>query len=84
VPSSPDPLLQRRRLSFGAVVRARRMSLGLTQGQLAVRAGCDRQSIVRIETAAHAPSLDRVFTLADALDIGIDTLFREFDRVDHG
>jgi hypothetical protein len=47
--------VQRRRWSFAAVVRARRRSLGLTQEGLAVRAGCDRQSIVHIENASPSP-----------------------------
>jgi transcriptional regulator with XRE-family HTH domain len=67
-------------VTFGAVVRDRRQSLGLTQVQLAHRAGCNRQSIVRVETAAHSPSLDRLFALADALEISLDDLFRDLDR----
>jgi transcriptional regulator with XRE-family HTH domain len=68
-----------RRLSFGHVVRARRTALGLTQQQVAERAGCDRQTIARVETAAHSPSLDRIFTIADALDTTVRALFRDHD-----
>jgi transcriptional regulator with XRE-family HTH domain len=82
VPPSPNPSVQRRRLSFGAVVRAKRRSLGLSQEKLAERAGCDRQSINRVENAAYSPSLDRVFKLADALGLSLSELFEEFDRVD--
>ena len=82
VPPSPNPSVQRRRLSFGAVVRAKRKSLGLSQEKLAERAGCDRQSINRVENAAYSPSLDRVFKLADALGMSLSDLFDEFDRVD--
>jgi transcriptional regulator with XRE-family HTH domain len=82
VPPSPNPSVQRRRLAFGAVVRAKRKSLGLSQEKLAERAGCDRQSINRVENAAYSPSLDRVFKLADALGMSLSDLFDEFDRVD--
>jgi len=64
------------------VVRAKRKSLGLSQEKLAERAGCDRQSINRVENAAYSPSLDRVFKLADALGMSLSDLFDEFDRVD--
>ena len=69
-------------MSFGAVVRAKRKSLGLSQEKLAEKAGCDRQSINRVENAAYSPSLDRVFKLADALGMSLSDLFEEFDRVD--
>ena len=82
MPPSPNPSVQRRRLAFGAVVRAKRKALGLSQEKLAERAGCDRQSINRVENAAYSPSLDRVFKLADALGISLSDLFDEFDRVD--
>ncbi|HZB47862.1 MAG TPA: helix-turn-helix transcriptional regulator [Mycobacteriales bacterium] len=64
------------------MVRAKRKSLGLSQEKLAERAGCDRQSINRVENAAYSPSLDRVFKLADALGMSLSDLFDEFDRVD--
>lgn len=64
------------------MVRAKRKSLGLSQEKLAEKAGCDRQSINRVENAAYSPSLDRVFKLADALGMSLSDLFDEFDRVD--
>jgi putative transcriptional regulator len=64
------------------VVRAKRKALGLSQEKLAEKAGCDRQSINRVENAAYSPSLDRVFKLADALGMSLSDLFDEFDRVD--
>ena len=82
MPPSPNPSVQLRRLSFGALVRAKRKSLGMSQEKLAEKAGCDRQSINRVENAAYSPSLDRVFKLADALGMSLSDLFDEFDRVD--
>lgn len=84
VPPSPNPSVQRRRLSFAAVVRARRKSLGLSQEKLAEKAGCDRQSINRVENAAYSPSLDRIFKLADALEVNLPDLFHDFEDVDRG
>lgn len=63
-------------------MRAKRKALGLSQEKLAEKAGCDRQSINRVENAAYSPSLDRVFKLADALGMSLSDLFDEFDRVD--
>jgi DNA-binding XRE family transcriptional regulator len=82
VPPSPNPSVQRRRLTFGQVVRVRRKALGLSQEKLAERAGCDRQSINRVENAAYSPSLDRVFRLADALGVSLSELFSDFDETD--
>jgi transcriptional regulator with XRE-family HTH domain len=82
MPAAPDSVIQQRRLSFGAVVRARRTSLGMSQEDLATRAHWNRQSIVRIETATHSPYLDRVLVLADRLDLSLAELFAAVDRVD--
>lgn len=79
VPASPFPTVQTRRLSFGQAVRARRKSLGLSQEKLAERAGCDRQSINRVENAQYSPSLDRVFRLADALGTDLAELLGDVD-----
>jgi transcriptional regulator with XRE-family HTH domain len=58
------------------------MSLGLSQDELAARTRCNRQSIVRIETASHPPYLDRVFVLADALRLSLGELFQDVDPVE--
>jgi len=64
------------------VVRARRKALGLSQEKLAERAGCDRQSINRVENAAYSPSLDRVFLLANALGVGLADLFADLEKLE--
>jgi transcriptional regulator with XRE-family HTH domain len=70
-----------------AVLRCRRPcpaeSPGLSQEKLAEKAGCDRQSINRVENAAYSPSLDRIFKLADGLGLSLPELFHDFDEVDH-
>lgn len=55
---------------FGAEVRARRQAMGLSQGQLAARAGLDRQSVNRAENANVSPGVDKVYQLAAALGCG--------------
>jgi ribosome-binding protein aMBF1 (putative translation factor) len=80
VPASPIRSVQTRRLAFGHAVRVRRKALGLSQEKLAERAGCDRQSINRVENAAYSPSLDRVFLLADALGVRLAELLADVDE----
>jgi len=36
--------------------------------------GCDRQSISRVENGAYSPSMDRLWTLADALQCPLSEL----------
>ena len=64
-------------MRFGEVVRERRNELGLSQEDLAERCGFDRKSISRVETGAFSPSLDRVWRLADGLDLPISDLVAE-------
>ena len=70
-----DPLVRERVVRFGETVRGLRNRLGLSQEQLAERAGCDRQSINRVENAAYTPALGRIFRLADALGVAPADLF---------
>jgi putative transcriptional regulator len=70
-----DPRTRERIVRFGEVVRVRRRALGLSQEKLAERAGCDRQTINRVENAAFSPSLPRIFRLADALGVTPADLF---------
>jgi transcriptional regulator with XRE-family HTH domain len=72
--AKPPPTVQARREALGRAVRARRAALGLTQGQVAKRVGCDRQTINRVEHAQVSPSLDRWFALAEALEIPLTSL----------
>ncbi|WOC12192.1 helix-turn-helix domain-containing protein [Gordonia sp. MP11Mi] len=64
-----------RRKAFGARLRALRTTAGLTQERLAERAGFDRSFYVEVEHGKHSLLLDRVFDLADALDVDIVELF---------
>lgn len=77
MPSERPHRVHERRLRFGDVVRERRAELGLSQEALAERCGVDRKSISRVETGTFSPSLDRVWRLADGLDLPISDLFAE-------
>ena len=70
----PD-LLDRRR-AFGAAVRERRRLLHLSQQQLATRAGIDRKTVTRVETAVGTLTMERMWRLADALDLDARELLR--------
>lgn len=56
-------------------VRARRHELGLTQDQLAERAGCDQTTVSAIELATVTPSLRLARAIAEALSTSVDELF---------
>jgi len=55
--------------AFGARIRQFRQARGLTQVELAERAGVDRKTISRIENSRFSPSLINVYAIADALDV---------------
>jgi transcriptional regulator with XRE-family HTH domain len=57
------------RLSMGNAVKARRTGLGLSQGELARLAGCNRQTIARLEKARCSPTLDQWLKVAIALRV---------------
>jgi DNA-binding XRE family transcriptional regulator len=67
------------RLSMGHAVKARRTGLGLTQGELARLAGCNRQTIVRLEKAHCSPTLDQWFKVAVALRVPLASLLSSGD-----
>lgn len=81
IPRNPrtaaHPQTRDRFVHFGQAVRRHRKALGLSQEALAELAGCDRQSVNRIENAAYSPSLDRAWRLADALGVPLEYLIRE-------
>ena len=57
--------------AFGAAVRERRISYGLTQRELAARCGCDFTTISKIEHGAlsFGPSALLILRLADTLQV---------------
>lgn len=65
---------------FGAALRQRRQSLGITQAALAERAGIDRSFISIVECGRRTISLERADRLARALDSTLMQLFAEMAR----
>ncbi len=56
-------------------VRIRRAELQLTQGELAARVGCTRQTIAFIEKGEFTPSVALALKLAVAMSVPIEKLF---------
>jgi putative transcriptional regulator len=75
--SAAHPQTKDRFAHFGQAVRRHRKALGLSQDALARRAGCERQSVNRVENGAYSPSLDRCYRLADALGVRLEELLHE-------
>jgi len=63
----PDWVLARRS-QLGHRIAALRQAAGLSQDQLARRAGVDRRSIQRYEAAERDPRFADLLLIADALD----------------
>lgn len=59
----------------GSSPRARRLECGLTQAELADRAGVSRQLVAAVEAARHAPAVDAALGLARALGTTVEELF---------
>lgn len=55
--------------AFGQVLRLLRQEAGLTQEQLGLEAGIQRNFISLIETGQNQPSITTIFKLASALDV---------------
>lgn len=69
-------------------ISTRRRALGITQEELAERAGLSTNYIARLEIAMNAPSLPALSRLADALQVDVGALvttgrtFTHTDRVE--
>ncbi|HZF92097.1 helix-turn-helix transcriptional regulator [Streptomyces sp.] len=71
----PDWVLARRR-AVGDRIRAVRLNANLTQEAVALAAGVDRPSVVRIEQGQQSPTLDTLIRLADAIGVPLADLVR--------
>jgi len=61
----------------GASVRERRLECGLTQTELAARAGVSRQLVAAVEAGRNVPGVDAALGLARALSTTVEELFAE-------
>jgi putative transcriptional regulator len=62
------------------VVRALRVDLGLSQGQLATAMGVSRQTINAIETGRYLPSLPLAMALARHFGRAVEEVFHDDER----
>jgi DNA-binding XRE family transcriptional regulator len=60
-----------------STLRERRSQAGLTQGQLAERAGVSRQLVAAVEAGRNVPAVDAALRLAHALASSVEELFTE-------
>lgn len=58
-----------------SALRARRLACGLTQGELAARAGVSRQLVAAVEAGRNTPAVDAALGLAHALATSVEQLF---------
>ena len=66
--------------AFASLLRDLRHEQGLSQEQLALRAGVDRTFVSKLELRKHQPSLSVVFSLAHAIGKTPEDLIAEVRR----
>lgn len=55
--------------AFGQILRMHRLAAGLSQEQLGLESGVQRNFISLIETGQNQPTITTIFKLAGALDV---------------
>jgi DNA-binding XRE family transcriptional regulator len=60
-----------------SALRERRLECGLTQGELAARAGVSRQLVAAVEAGRNTPAVDAALGLARALATTVEELFAD-------
>jgi transcriptional regulator with XRE-family HTH domain len=66
-------------IAFGLVLRRQRREAGLTQEQLSLESGVQRNFISLIETGQNQPTISTVFKLAAALNVMASDLLAEVE-----
>ena len=67
---------------LGMAIKAERGLLGISQEELAYRAGLHRTYVSDLERGARNPSLDTIEKLALALQLSVSSLFEKAGNVD--
>jgi CheY-like chemotaxis protein len=62
---------------LGATIKSQRSALGISQEELAYRAGLHRTYISDVERGARNPSIESIEKLASALEISVSMLFEQ-------
>lgn len=63
--------------ALGAAIRKKRMERGWKIATLADKAGISEDFVGKIERATDIPSLQTVVAIANALEVGVDSLLRD-------
>nr|WP_301749126.1 helix-turn-helix transcriptional regulator [uncultured Muribaculum sp.] len=67
-------------IMFGRNVQLRRQSIGISQEELAFRAGLHRTYIGMVERAERSISLQNAKKIADALNVKLDNLLNDGEK----
>lgn len=67
-------------IKFGRNVQLRRQSIGISQEELAFRAGLHRTYIGMVERAERSISLQNAKKIADALNVKLDNLLNDGEK----
>ena len=67
--------------AFGQVLRKHRLAAGLSQEQLGLESGVQRNFISLIETGQNQPTISTIFKLAVAIGIKPSKLITETERI---
>lgn len=79
VTSEQQAAWQHARKLVGAAVREARIRAGLTQEALALESGVTRNMLIHIEHGTRGVSFERLYDLAEALDITPASLVPDID-----
>jgi transcriptional regulator with XRE-family HTH domain len=77
--SGSDPISPH--AAFGQVLRKHRLAAGLSQEQLSLESGVQRNFISLIETGQNQPTISTIFKLATAMGIKPSRLITETERI---
>ncbi len=67
--------------AFGQVLRQYRLAAGLSQEQLGLESGVQRNFISLIETGQNQPTITTIFKLANALGVHASKLIAEVEEL---
>jgi transcriptional regulator with XRE-family HTH domain len=70
--------------AFGDVLRSERVRLGLTQQDVALRAGVHINFVGRIERGQAEPSLSTIFAIAKALEMPAESIIEKVGLISTG
>ena len=68
-------------VAFGRALRSLRLAVGLSQEQLGLESGVQRNFISLIETGQYQPTIGTIFKLAYALNIKPSKLLAEAEKL---